>query len=70
MDKSTLNTYAELDEKDGISTLFRKFDTGTLIFQFKDGKHIGGVLLLSEHMDLIQNAPTIKSGDGKTKQTI
>lgn len=70
MNKETLNTYAELGEQDGITTLFRKFDTMTWIFQYKEGKCIGQVLLPNEYIDSIQNAPSLSIGDSETKQTI
>jgi len=53
-----------------MKTYFRKFDTGTWIFQYKNGKLVGQVLFSSENMNIIQNAPSIKEGDGKTPQTL
>jgi CMP-N-acetylneuraminic acid synthetase len=71
MNKETLDNYMELEDDKGIQTLFRKFDKGTWIFQFnKDGKLIGQVCVSSENMNIIQNAPSIKAGDGHTIQTI
>ena len=71
MNKETLGNYAELKDRDGIQTLFRKFDTGTWIFQFNEsGKCIGQVCVSDENMKVIQSAPSIEAGDGKTQQTI
>jgi hypothetical protein len=71
MNKEILDTYKELQDVNGMSTLFRKFDEGTWIFQFnKEGELIGQVLVSSENMELIQQAPSIKAGDGTTIQTL
>ena len=71
MNKETLDTYMMLQDRDGVQTLFRKFDTSTWIFQFnEEGKCIGQVCVSEENMKIIQNAPSIKVGDSKTKQTI
>jgi len=71
MNKESLEKYVELEDRDGIQTLFRKFDTGTWIFQFNSkGKVIGQVCVSSDNMEAIQNAPSIKAGDGETEQTL
>jgi hypothetical protein len=71
MKKESLDTYVELQDREGIQTLFRKFDTATWIFQFNEkGKHVGQVCVSEENMEIIRNAPSIKPGDGKTQQTI
>jgi hypothetical protein len=71
MNKESLDNYMELPDRNGIQTLFRKFDTDTWIFQFnKKEKYIGQVCVSEENMRIIQKAPCIKAGDGKTKQTI
>jgi hypothetical protein len=67
--ESLLDVYIELEDREGLQTLFRKFESGTWIFQFnKDGKLIGQVCVSDENMKVIQNAPAVKDGDGKTKQ--
>ncbi len=71
MKKGIFDIYAELQDTNGIQTLFRKFDTATWIIQFNEnGDCIGQVCVSNENMQLIQNAPYIKAGDGKTKQSI
>jgi hypothetical protein len=71
MKKESFDVFAELKEREGRLTLFRKFDTGTWIFQFNEkGQCIGRVCVSDENMRIIQNSPSIKTGDGETKQTI
>jgi len=70
MKSEFLESYCELEDREGMKTYFRKFDTGTWIFQYKNGKLVGQVLVSSENMNIIQNAPSIKEGDGKTPQTL
>lgn len=70
MNSEFLESYYKLEDNGNIETYFRKFDTGTWIFQYKNGKLIGQVLVSAENMDIIQNAPSIKEGDGKTPQTL
>jgi hypothetical protein len=63
--------YQELQDRDGMTVLFRKFDTGTWIFQFNEaGKCIGQVCISAENMATIQAAPCVKAGDGKTPQEL
>lgn len=71
MKKTLLDTYAELQDRDGLQTLFRKFDTGTWILQFnEDGDCIGQVCVSEENMKIIHHSPHVKAGDGKTKQEL
>ena len=64
--------YKELKETTGhdITTLFRKFDNGTWLVQYKGDKQIGMLCISEENMQAIHNAPYIKVGDGKTPQTL
>lgn len=64
------NLYAELPERDGITTLFRKFDSGTWMVQCKGEEMIGMVMVHEKDMQTIQKSPYIKSGDGRTPQTL
>jgi hypothetical protein len=64
------NLYAELPEREGITTLFRKFDTGTWIVQYKGDQQIGMVLVHEEDMQTIHQSPCIQTGDGKTPQSL
>jgi hypothetical protein len=70
MDNHYLYLYAKLSEHDGISTYFRKFDSGTLIVQYKGNQLIGQVRVDAKHMEIIQQSPFIKTGDGKTPQSL
>ena len=71
MRKEQFDIYAELQDRDGMQTLFRKFDTATWIIQFNEkGECIGQVCVSNENMNIIHDAPYIKAGDGKTKQSI
>lgn len=66
-----LPLYKELEDREGIQTLFRKFDTATWIVQYNEkGEQIGQVCVSAENMQLIQDAPSIKVGDGKTIQKL
>jgi len=60
--------YKELPERDGIVTLFRKFEMGTWIVQYKGDEQIGVILISEENLKEIQNAPALKVGDGTTPQ--
>lgn len=71
MNKESLvkkDLYKELPEKEGISTLFRKFEERTWIFQFKGDEHIGTILLDNEDLEYIYKATPLKEGDGSTAQ--
>lgn len=60
--------YKELSSKDGISTFYRKFESGVFIFQYKGDKQIGSVMLEQSQLDTIYNAKALQNGDGKTPQ--
>ena len=71
MKKESLDTYVELEDRDGFKTFFRKFDEATWIFQFNENdEYVGSVCVSSKVMESIANAPSVKAGDGKTPQTL
>jgi hypothetical protein len=67
-----LPVYAELEEPDnGITTLFRKFETGTWLIQYNSrNEQIGMVMVSEENMKKIQSAPALKVGDGTNIQIL